>query len=144
MDTMKIDTALIKQLREQRAWSQEHLASVAGLSLRTVQRVEADGSASAETRMAIASALDVDVARLNMSSPLPAAEVIRPERDFKIARLHYRLLRFLIIGGLLVGVDVYSSGTITWSKWVILFWGVFLLLRIVKTYLVEPRPRANT
>ncbi len=57
-ETMKIDGAKVRTLREARAWSQEQLASVAGLSTRTVQRVEADGTAASETRMALASALE--------------------------------------------------------------------------------------
>ena len=62
---MNTNAQLIRKLREDRAWSQEHLAAVAGLSARTIQRVEAEGSASRETRMAIASALGVDLAQLN-------------------------------------------------------------------------------
>ena len=56
---MKIDGQRIKQLREARGWSQEHLASICGLSARTVQRLEAEGSASLESRMAVAAALEV-------------------------------------------------------------------------------------
>jgi len=62
---MNTNAQLIRKLREDRAWSQEHLAAVAGLSARTIQRVEAEGSASRETRMAIASALGVELAQLN-------------------------------------------------------------------------------
>jgi DNA-binding XRE family transcriptional regulator len=61
---MNIDAAVVKTIREQKAWSQEQLASVAGISLRTVQRVEAEGVASAETRMALASALGASAQRL--------------------------------------------------------------------------------
>ena len=46
-----VDRYLLKKWRESRAWSQEHLATLAGLSLRTIQRVETDGRASAETRI---------------------------------------------------------------------------------------------
>jgi hypothetical protein len=42
-----------------RPWRAEHLAAVAGLSLRTIQRVESEGSGSLETRMALASAFNV-------------------------------------------------------------------------------------
>ena len=66
---MKIDSTFVKKLRDDRSWSQEHLATVAGLSLRTVQRVEAEGSAAAETRMAIASAFGVAVAELAPRPP---------------------------------------------------------------------------
>jgi DNA-binding XRE family transcriptional regulator len=60
----KISVESLKQLREAKSWSQQHLADAAGLSLRTVQRLEADGSASAETRLAVAAALGVPVAEL--------------------------------------------------------------------------------
>jgi transcriptional regulator with XRE-family HTH domain len=53
---MKIDAGQVRRLREARAWSQEHLAAVAALSACTIQRVEAEGVASPETRLAIAAA----------------------------------------------------------------------------------------
>ena len=61
---MKIDSAVVRTMREQNSWSQEHLASAAGLSTRTVQRVEADGVGSAETRLALAAALGVSVSQI--------------------------------------------------------------------------------
>jgi len=66
MDTpMAVSGETIKSLREAKAWSQAHLAEAAGLSLRTIQRVETEGTASAKTRMAIAGALGVVVEKLN-------------------------------------------------------------------------------
>ena len=50
----------IRQLREQKAWTQEHLAKAARISARTVQRAE-EGKLSAETLSAIAGALGVGV-----------------------------------------------------------------------------------
>ncbi|WP_242111331.1 helix-turn-helix domain-containing protein [Luteimonas aquatica] len=61
---MNVDTALIKRLREERAWSQEHLAMVSGLSARTIQRLEAEGKASHESRLALAAAFGIEPARL--------------------------------------------------------------------------------
>ena len=72
---MNTNAQLIRKLREDRAWSQEHLAAVAGLSARTIQRVEAEGSASAETRMAIATALGVEVGQLNRPAEAAATTV---------------------------------------------------------------------
>jgi transcriptional regulator with XRE-family HTH domain len=56
--------ATVAYQRMEKGWTQEHLAEVAGISARTVQRVERDGSASADTLQALASALDVDVKML--------------------------------------------------------------------------------
>ncbi len=58
---MRVDTDLICEERKRRAWSQEHLASVAGLGLRTVQRIESSGNASFESVSALASVLEVSV-----------------------------------------------------------------------------------
>ena len=70
MMDMKLNAERIRTLREQRAWSQEHLATVAGLSTRTLQRIEAGAAASQETCMALAAALDVPV-RLITGTPQP-------------------------------------------------------------------------
>jgi transcriptional regulator with XRE-family HTH domain len=64
MMDMKLNAERIRTLREQRAWSQEHLASVAGLSTRTLQRIEAGSAATQETCLALATALEVPVADL--------------------------------------------------------------------------------
>jgi uncharacterized glyoxalase superfamily protein PhnB/DNA-binding XRE family transcriptional regulator len=58
----------LRRLREQKAWTQEHLAMAAGVSLRTVQRAEED-SMSAETLTAIAGALDMAVEELTREEP---------------------------------------------------------------------------
>lgn len=59
---MQINKEFLRQEREQRGWTQSHLAEVADLSLRTVQRIEASGIASQESAMALASALERDLA----------------------------------------------------------------------------------
>ncbi len=56
---MKVNQELVKQLRIEKSWSQEKLAEEAGLSLRTIQRMELDGSASLKSRLAVANALDI-------------------------------------------------------------------------------------
>src|SRR5688500_16979022 len=65
---MQIDASKVRAERERQAWSQEHLAEVAGLSLRTIQRVESAGTASFETARALAAVFQVDVAALRGAS----------------------------------------------------------------------------
>jgi transcriptional regulator with XRE-family HTH domain len=50
--------------RQRRAWSQDHLAKAAGLSLRTVQRVERGAPCSGETIQALAGALGLEMSQL--------------------------------------------------------------------------------
>ncbi len=69
---MKTDAQRVRQLREARAWSQEQLAEIAGINVRTLQRVESSGGGSLETRMALAAALEVTPAQL--CTPIPATD----------------------------------------------------------------------
>ena len=54
----------IRRLREQKAWTQEHLAAAAVISTRTIQRAE-EGTMSAETLSAIAGALNIDIKEIS-------------------------------------------------------------------------------
>lgn len=54
-------TTHIKELRTTRGWTQERLAAESGVTVRTVQRMEAGNDASLETLSLIASALQVSV-----------------------------------------------------------------------------------
>lgn len=56
---MKAKSSVIRKHRTERLWSQGHLAEVSGLGLRTIQRLEARGSGSQETIMALASVFEV-------------------------------------------------------------------------------------
>ncbi len=58
------DSIKIRTLRIQRGWTQEQLAEIAGISLRTIQRAEAANSAAFETLRAIAAAFETDFDRL--------------------------------------------------------------------------------
>ena len=82
---MKVNRELIKALRVNKSWSQERLAEVAGVSLRTVQRVENEGAASLQTRVAIADALGVEPAYFD-------AEVKRAVNSHVSVKLRMRLL----------------------------------------------------
>jgi len=56
---------ILKQLRLSRHLSQEQLADMSGLNVRTIQRIESGKNASVESLKCLASALHVDIATLN-------------------------------------------------------------------------------
>ena len=112
---MYTNAQLIRKLREDRAWSQEHLAAVAGVSARTIQRVEAENSASRETRMAIAVALDIDLGQLNAvpasdtaaapATPATAAAAVYTGPT-QIERVVWGLLAYVLV----MGAFAYNIG----------------------------------
>ena len=75
---MQLQAALIKQLRLERGWTQQQLADICDVSLRTIQRVEIQGIASLETSKAIAAAFDIQRERLltQATQELPQAQVV--------------------------------------------------------------------
>jgi DNA-binding XRE family transcriptional regulator len=76
---MNINAKLLKHERNKRAWSQEHLAQVTGLGMRTIQRIETSGMASNESIASIATVLEMNVADLLGEPPKHAddCEVVR-------------------------------------------------------------------
>ena len=70
---------IVRKLRLQRGWTQEDLARFAGLSVRSVQRVERGQPGSLETMKALAAVFETDVATLGnggqeMSDTVMAAD----------------------------------------------------------------------
>ncbi|KTF18486.1 helix-turn-helix domain-containing protein [Pseudoalteromonas sp. H105] len=56
---------ILKELRISRHLSQEQLAQMSGLNVRTIQRIESGKNASLESLKCLAAALEVDIATLN-------------------------------------------------------------------------------
>lgn len=72
--------AIIAELRKEKGWTQETLAELARVNVRTVQRLEEGQSSSTDTRRAIAGAFgyeDLDV--FSKPWPLPNIEKIKEE-----------------------------------------------------------------
>ena len=104
---VRLNPASVRNLRESKSWTQEHLASAAGIGVRTIQRMEADGAASAESRLAVAAALGVPVETFNadVSTAVARAE---PRGVAMGKRWGY--------AGLLVGALASSAGILSGSS----------------------------
>lgn len=94
---------MVKLLRESRAWSQAQLAEVAGVTERTVQRLEKDGIASNETWMGIAQAFDKNVSDFN----IPSSEEVKQEKLLKKLRILIQLNTGKSVLDLTAGADGY-------------------------------------
>jgi transcriptional regulator with XRE-family HTH domain len=89
---------LVKKLRTKNLWSQEQFAGISGISIRTLQRIEAGEKANAETLRAIASVLDMSAAELvPLNAAIDAEEFARfeaqaqKEMQMEMARLEKEL-----------------------------------------------------
>ncbi|TVQ48684.1 MAG: XRE family transcriptional regulator [Gammaproteobacteria bacterium] len=98
---MEISRERVRQARVERGWTQQQLAELADLSLRTVQRVENQGVASNETVSALSAVLELPRRTLLLQDPT------RPE--YQAAARHMGLLLTL---GMLVGAIIGAGVTV--------------------------------
>jgi transcriptional regulator with XRE-family HTH domain len=79
--TAKEIGAVIAMMRDARGWTQETLAEISRVNVRTVQRVESGGACSVDTRRALAGALDWDLDTFDKPWSLPNADRLKAEQD---------------------------------------------------------------
>lgn len=102
---MRVNANLIKRLRTEKSWTQQHLADSCEISLRTVQRVERYGTASNETLMALSSVFEL--AQNDIQEPEIVAQVIaRQSVQVKNKTYLSSHLAFSMLIGFVVGVVV--------------------------------------
>lgn len=128
---------IVRKLRLEKGWSQETLAEVSELSVRTIQRIERGGQASLETLNALAAVLDVDVKTLSgetdMTSnaarpaPVPAdeAEALEYVRDIKGFYAHFASYCGVMI--LLAIIWLVGDNPHPWFLWPAFGWGIGVL-----------------
>jgi transcriptional regulator with XRE-family HTH domain len=130
---------LIQKLRLQRGWSQEQLAELSGLSVRTIQRLERGQTASTESLKAIASVFEIDFNRLkepDMDSALnePPTPPLHPDvrADEALALAHVRKLKgfyfhlaqYVTVIGVLAVINLLTYPGYLWFGWAAFGWGV--------------------
>lgn len=78
---MHINSSRLRELRTARQWSQEQLASLSGLNLRTIQRLESGASISMESLRALAAVFEVPADSLLQGDPAPSQPALDAMRD---------------------------------------------------------------
>ena len=135
---------LIQKLRLQRGWSQEQLAEVSGLSVRTIQRLERGQPGSLESMKALAAVFETDLDRLKeptMDNPSPD---IRPDEALALAHVrkvkafYVHLTQYLIVIPILAVVNLTSYPNYLWFVWPALGWGLGLLAHGAAVFNVVP------
>ncbi|MEJ2516357.1 MAG: helix-turn-helix transcriptional regulator [Gammaproteobacteria bacterium] len=101
---MMIQSDIVRDHRTQRGWTQQQLAELADLSLRTVQRIESQGVASNESVSALSAVLEVP-------REILLAPAAPPERAARAERSLLWLTVLAASGGAVIGTLLTLAAT---------------------------------
>jgi len=86
---MRINSARLRELRTARQWSQEQLANLSSLNLRTIQRLESGARVSTESLRALAAVLEVPAESLLAGDPTPGQPALKAMREGVLRGLEF-------------------------------------------------------
>ena len=126
---------LVHKLRLQRGWSQEQLAELSALSVRTIQRIEKGQSASAESLKALAAVFEVELSNLlpesgvqsNANQALSPEEALALRQVRRIRGFYLHLMQYAFVITILAIINLASYPRYLWVVWVALGWGAGLI-----------------
>jgi transcriptional regulator with XRE-family HTH domain len=140
-----MSTNRVKAYRLARAWSQEQLAEMAAISVRTVQRIENQEQPSLETLSALAAVFEVSVTELSGNGDSESDEAVDQriiaarEKVNAESRFWRSLLTAVIVCALLYLLNRTTSPQSNWSLWVAAIWGALILLRGLRIFIFATR-----
>ena len=124
---------IIRKLRLSKGWSQEQLAELCNLSVRTIQRIERGQKPSLETLNSLSSVFEIDVSELSMEATTMDRKSKLPEEEKAIVYVpdikgfYSHLIKYIIIIFCLFVLNVIKSPHYLWVIWPALGWGVGVL-----------------
>ncbi len=136
---------LIQKLRLQRGWSQEQLAELSGLSVRTIQRLERGQTSSVESLKALGAVFETDFTNLKepqMDHAIAQAPVSGINADEALAMAQVRgiknfyihVAQYIVVISILTIINVLATPRVIWVVFPALGWGAGLLLHGLRVF----------
>ncbi len=123
----------IKKLRLERHWSQEQLAEMSGLSIRTIQRIENGENAGLESLKSLAAVFETTIEDSNKKEEL---EQVRKEEAY-IQKLKgfYKLVAIAILS-MIAPIIIAFTDTNFWIivLWILLGWFIIIGIYSLNTF----------
>lgn len=127
MNHTTINLRDIKKMRLERHWSQDQLAEMSGLSIRTIQRIENGENAGLESLKSLAAVFETNIADSDKKVEM---EQIRKEEEYvQNVKGFYKLLAVALLS-LVVPFILAVIDSSDWNVflWILLSWGVLLVI----------------
>ena len=135
---------ITQKLRLKRGWSQQQLSEISGVSLRTIQRIEAGATPSLETLRSLAAVFEVSIE--DLGEPEMTSAENRVSAQEALAMKQVDDLRGFYIHATIYLVTCAAITVVLWAMspenlWTVLFvwlgWGAGLLIHAVGTFLLD-------
>jgi len=131
---------IVRKLRLQRGWSQDQLAQMSGLSIRTIQRIERGQNPGLDSLKSLAAVFEVDISDLQEEQPMAnetsftyeEQQALKYVRDLKGFYSH-ALTYVLVLSGLFI-LNWLTSPGYYWVMWPLLGWGVGLIAHGISVF----------
>jgi transcriptional regulator with XRE-family HTH domain len=122
---------LVQKLRLQRGWSQQQLAELSGLNVRTIQRIEKGQEPSVESLKSLAAVFNVEFSTLKeqgmdnaVSESQSAEEILAFNQVRKLKGFYIHLAQYVLVIALLSVINALTTPNRWWVQWVIMGWGI--------------------
>jgi transcriptional regulator with XRE-family HTH domain len=132
---------IIQQMRLQKGWSQQQLADISGLNVRTIQRVEQRQSVSLESFKALGAAFNVDFSELQENAVREIANTPEQTKIFlafrrvrKIKGFYYNLISYGTVMSVLTVLNLYYTPRHIWFVFPLIGWGLGLMSHGVRVF----------
>ena len=120
---------IVRKLRLKRAWSQEQLAQLSGLNIRTIQRIERGQKAGLESLKSLAAVFEVELDEL-LEKDMTSAENCTEEENRiiehvkEIKGFYNHLITYVVVIFALFLINFFATPQYYWVMWAALGWGV--------------------
>ena len=104
---MKIHAQNLKTLRTRRGWTQQQLAEITSLSLRTIQRIEKTGLISLESLGAVCSVFEIQNSELLCTEEAPTLDRSKnqkPQKNNSKVMKYVTHVIAMVLGGVIGGL----------------------------------------
>ncbi|MGF1756614.1 2TM domain-containing protein [Photobacterium sagamiensis] len=131
---------IVRKLRLQRGWSQEHLSQVSGLSVRTIQRIERGQNAGLESLKSLAAVFDIQVIDLQMEPDMNDELKISPdekqvlEQVREIKGFYSHLITYVLVITMLFVINIITDSSYIWAWWPAMGWGVGIISHALSAF----------
>ena len=122
---------LVQKLRLQRGWSQQQLAELSGLNVRTIQRIEKGQEPSVESLKSLAAVFNVEFSTLKeqgmdnvISESQSAEEILAFNQVRKLKGFYIHLAQYVLVVAVLAVINALTTPNRWWVQWVIMGWGI--------------------